>query len=377
VANGGVGNQAFDVVLCKRQVVGKCASLFIRAQKRVGANMKMDKLLVILIYLLVTQCTSALTGVVDFDTDNIVVYSVDKDGLYQYDQSTANTTKIADLKEVFIDNSLTFIDDSVVIIGYRGEAINEARDKITGELLECPCSSTDSLIVQGIVGSYKYDRYTLYRQTFQAINIKTHNSWVHKTIDYKHKEMDTLTVTKTLYNSRGDVFSSNDTIYRCNGISYSSDGLRFCDSERFYSESNVVNDKLVFSRKGNLYLRENGKEILLLEFDGHFDPKFGSGYFQPTLALDGEKVTFRYLAGFLKSGSGLFELDLKTMGKKEIMKDDFFRPIYSPDGRYLLLGKYQRQDKSKGTWINDIYILDLKTSKTKKIAEGDLFTWKK
>ena len=324
-----------------------------------------------------TGCASTSTNFTDQDKHNSVIYSVDKAGLYQYDQSTDQTIKIADLNEVFIDNSLIFINDSVVVIGYRGQEIKEARDKVTGERLECPCSSSDSLIVQGIVGSYKYDRYTLYRQTFQAININDKEKWLYQTVDYEHKEMDSLTVTTSNFKQNGDTASVTDTVYRCNGISYSSNGLTFCQSERFYSESNSVNDKQVYSRRGNLYLKENGKETLLLEYDGNFDPKFGSGYYQPTLSPDGEKVAFRYLAGFLKSGSGLFELDLKTMDKREITNDDYFRPIYSSDGNYLLLGKNQRQDKSNQTWINDIYILDLNNNQTKKIGKGDLFIWKK
>ncbi|MCB9336157.1 MAG: PD40 domain-containing protein [Flavobacteriales bacterium] len=331
----------------------------------------MDKFLAILILFLGLQCSSQPTRNINLYIDNVVIYSVDKDGLYRYDLSTDKSIKITTLNEIFIDNSLTFINDSVVVIGYKGQIINEARDKVTGERLICPCSSTDSLIVRGLVGSYKYDRYTLYKQTYQAVNITNQKSWLYQTIDYEHKEMDTLTVTTTKFNFDGDIISIADTVYRCNNISYSSDGLTFCKPERFYSSSNSVKNKQVYSKKGNLYLRENNTETLILEYDGHFDPKFGSGYYQPTLSPDGNKVIFRYLAGFLKSGSGLFELDLKTMKKMKLTKDDYFHPTYSPDGRYLLIGKTQHQYK------NDIYIFDLKTKKRKKIGKGALFTWRK
>ena len=130
----------------------------------------------------------------------------------------------------------------------------------------------------------------------------------------------------------------------------------------------------MISRRGNLILITNYKEKALLKFDGRFDPKFGSGYFSPTLSADGKKVAYQYMAGFLENGSGIYEMDMKSKSKKELIGAGYYQPKYSPDGLYLLLGHNNHRTENN-TWINDIYILDIQSKELEKIGQGDEYLW--
>ena len=67
-------------------------------------------------------------------------------------------------------------------------------------------------------------------------------------------------------------------------------------------------------------------------------------------------------------------MNLKTKSKTKLVGEGFSNPLYSPDNRYLLLFSNNRQAK-KRTWINDIYILDVKSKTKKKVAEGENYLW--
>lgn len=121
-------------------------------------------------------------------------------------------------------------------------------------------------------------------------------------------------------------------------------------------------------------MKDNNIEIILLKYDGHFDPKFGSGFYNPTLSSNAEKVTFQYLAGFLKSGSCIYEMDVKTKTKNKLIGEGYFNPLYSPDNKLLLLFSDNRQSKSN-TWINDIHIFDIATKNKIKVGQGENYLW--
>lgn len=333
--------------------------------KMLDSNKKMHRILTISVLFLCFQGSSQQTKLNNTNHKNKVVYTVDKEGIYIYDQATKKSEKISNLQKDIIDNSLSFINDSVFIIGYRNLIIHESRNKITGEVLKCPCSSSESLVFNGIVKSYKYDRYDIYENYFKAINIRSKDTWLFKSIKYEHKENDTLTIRTTFFEKNGEITSIKDTKSRSTRHSSSSDDFNTFYSDRFYSESNIVNSKQVFTRRGNLYLRENGFETLLVEFEGNFDPKFGSGYYKPSLSKDEEKVAFQVLPGFLGKDFYIVEYDLKTKSKTTIT-NGFFEPKYSLDGIFLLLKKN-----------NNIYIHDLRNGQTKKIAKGDNYIWNK
>ena len=102
--------------------------------------------------------------------------------------------------------------------------------------------------------------------------------------------------------------------------------------------------------------RKNGftlEETLLTHYD--------------TIPKDGKKVAYQYLAGFLKSGSAIFELNVDTKEQKKIIGEGYFGPKYSNDGNWLLVGENQRKPNLK-TRIFDIYILNILTGKKIKIA---------
>jgi len=309
----------------------------------------------------------------DFTTNSktSLFYTINKKGLFKYTLEDANTIQVLDLKEDFLDNSLRYINDTLISVGYGGKILNDQKPRLDN-LQYYHIEDGDTVLITSPV----YDNYLYYSQTFYIINTNTLQTWKYKVLDYEHKDMDTLRTKTTLFSMAGDVTSSTIKTTRCSSISNSSAGLRFCENTgRFYSISDTINNKQVFSREGSLYLLSNNRERCILKYKGHFEPKFGSGYFQPTISPNGDAVVYLYAAGFLKSGSGLFQLDMKTKKSTEISKGSFSDPLYSPDGKYLLVGKNKRSDKLTDTWIKDIYMYDLINKTDVKIGEGDLYLW--
>lgn len=309
------------------------------------------------------------------NVENEIIYSIDKDGIYIYNCSTEKTEKIYTSDKIFLASSLQSIDTNNIIVGHQSTMREEEKPRLVYSKYFYRVDGDSSFVTDNPPYTV-YDKYKYVTESFFAININDKNSYKFKTLDYEHKEYDTLKIKETYFSINQTILSEFDTLTICNGTSSSSKGIRFCDFKRFYAESESVKGKKVISCKGDLILIENKQEEIILKYDGNFDPKFGSGYYNPTLSPDGTKVIYQYLAGFLKNGSGIFELDLNTKKIKKIIGSGYFDPKYSPNGNFIMLGKNQRQAKFN-TWIDDIYILNLNTGKKKKIGEGDIYIWKK
>jgi hypothetical protein len=306
---------------------------------------------------------------------NVVLFTVDKDGVYEYNCSTKSEQKIYTTDEVFISSSLLSINDSIIIVGHQSETTEEERPRLVNSKYFYRADG-DSSFVTDTPPYTLYDKYKFTSETFYGINLSSKNSYKYKTIQYEHKDFDTLRIKTTSYNRNSDTIQFTESISNCNKTSHTSKGVDFCDSNgRYFSESKLVNGRKIISRRGDLILIENNKEETILKFDGHFDSKFGSGYYNPSISPDGQKVIYQYLTGFLKDGSAIFELDIKTKKVTKIIGSKYFNPKYSPDGKYILIGKSQRQGKLN-TWIKDIYILNLTTGKKQKIGTGDKDIWK-
>jgi hypothetical protein len=218
------------------------------------------------------------------------------------------------------------------------------------------------------------DNYDYLTDSIYHINVKTSKSFLATIKDYEHYEHKTLKIRTRNFDPIGNLISEKDTSFACGGRSSSLKGIRFCDFTRFYEESETVLGKTIVSERGDLILQDGNSNSVLLKFDGHFDPKFGSGYYNPTLSSDGRKTSFQYLAGFLKSGSCIYEMDIGTKSKTKLIGEGYFNPVYSPDNKFLLLFSDNRQSK-ENTGINDIYIFDIATKTKKKIGQGDNYLW--
>lgn len=150
--------------------------------------------------------------------------------------------------------------------------------------------------------------------------------------------------------------------------------------ERYYSEHSLGNLK-VFSSKGSIYYIENADTTILVKYNGIFDSKWGSGYYQPKICPNNKSVLYRYLPNFaeylVKGDSVNQSLQIVDLDTKEIevIKSGVFRdPSFSSDGHYLL---FKRNEKKTGnnTRFSSIYILDMKTKVEYKVGDAYSAFW--
>lgn len=176
-----------------------------------------------------------------------------------------------------------------------------------------------------------------------------------------------------------------DTLKNCTGSSSSLKYVKYnCQEnffERFYSEAISKKGEKVFSRKGDIYLISNDNtETKIMDFEGEFDAKFGNGFYQPKFILNEEKVLFRKLSGFLGGDKpSLYIYDRKEK-VCEIFTEGRFRNIkISNNGKYMLFSRTKKISlhSSSNCRNEDLFIMNLKTKKYKKIGEGNHFEWKK
>ena len=294
------------------------------------------------------SCTAGLTS----QPKQSIYLSKDKDGLYLYDPTTEKEKNIfkATDKQVFLDEPLKISGDTLTF-------------GIMGELVFAETSPTES-------GGERYFK------DYYSVDLKTGKSWLSGKISYEVIGHSTLNI-KVLsvdINGKTNILSDTSMIYK--GSSTTSKGVVYNDFKpRFFSKQSL-GDKSVFSLRGSIYYANKSDTTLLVEYKGHFDPKFGSGYFQPQLDPTGRYAVFRYLPGFMnfKEDASLQKVNIQTK-KTEILKTgDFNDPTFSADGKFILFSRDQKEGKLN-TWISKIYLLDMTTLKERKISNAYSAQW--
>lgn len=274
----------------------------------------------------------------------------DKDGLYLYDFIKQKDTLIfkANSKQIFLDEPCTFSGDTLQF-GFRGE-------------YDYP-NETNTL------------KGSTYYKTYYSLNVKTGSNWISKKVLYETNESDSLKITTQIFTPAGKLISTKDSLTKYQGLSSTYKGITFNDNKpRFFSKS-TVGDKSVYSLRGNIYLTEKTDTTLLVKFDGHFDPKFGSGYFQPRLDPKAKYALVTYLPGFMSfSDPSLKKIDINTKDVSTFRKGSYSDLTFSKDGNFFLFKRNERQGKND-TWLSDIYIFDLTMKKEFKIGEADVAQW--
>ncbi len=321
----------------------------------------------ILILTTILSCKSQIKSNLHF------AYTVDKEGVYLYSLTDNKANAIYTTDKVFLNDYFKQINDSTLQVGHQSKMRSEERERKVYSKYFYRADGDSTFITDNPPYTVK-DNYDFLTDSIYHINIKTAKSFLATVIDYEHYEHSTLKIKTRSFNNEGKLISEKDTSFVCGGTSSSSKGIRFCNFTRYYGESETVLGKTIITERGDLILKEGNTKTVLLKFDGHFDPKFGSGYYNPTLTSDGKKTTFQYLAGFLKSGSCVYEMDIDTKSKTKLVGEGYFNPIYSPDNKLLLLFSDNRQSKGN-TWINDIYIFDIATKTKNKIGQGENYLW--
>lgn len=330
--------------------------------------MRIDKL-VFLAFIL----TTILSCKTQIKSDLQFVYTVDKEGVYLYSLTNNESKEIYTTDRVFLNDYFKFLNDSTLQVGHQSEMRSEEKERKVYSKYFYRADGDSTFITDNPPYTTK-DNYDYLTNSIYNINIKTAKSFLASIVDYEHYEHSTLKIKTRNFNQDGKLISEKDTSYVCGGISSSSKGVWFCNFTRYYRESKTVLGKTIITERGDLILKDGNFKSVLLKFDGHFDPKFGSGYYNPTLTSDGNKTSFQYLAGFLNNGSCIYEMDIDTKSKKILIGEGYFNPLYSPDNKLLLLFADNRQSKGN-TWINDIYILDIASKTKTKIGQGENYLW--
>lgn len=295
---------------------------------------------------------SCSTGLPHKPKQNILLFK-DKDGLYQYDPTTEKEKLIfkASDNQVFLDEPYQLSGDTLTF-GFSGEM-----------------TFTDTT---------EYSAGEKYFKDYFSVDLKSGNNWNSKKILYEVVGHDILKVKTLLFAPSGQNTFVSDTAMRYTGSSSTSKGITYNEFKpRFFSKA-TLGDNSVYSFRGNIYLTHLTDTTLLVEYKGIFDPKFGSGYFQPQLDPTGQYAVFRYLPGFMnfKENSSLQKVDLKTKNVSEVKEGDFNEPTFSDDGNFLLFSRNQKEGKGN-TWISDIYILDLTSLREHKISKAYSAAWER
>jgi len=322
-------------------------------------------------------CTVGLTTFfsckTEIKSDLQFAYTIDKEGLYLYSLTKNTAESIYKTDRVFLNDYFKQINDSTLQVGHQSKMTSEEVERKVYSKYFYRADGDSTFITDNPPYTTK-DNYDYLTDSIYYINLKTTKSFLASVIDYEHYEHTTLKIKTRNFDPNGNLISEKDTSYVCGGTSSSLKGIRFCNFARYYGESETIDGKTIITERGDLIMKQRNSKSTLLKFDGHFDPKFGSGYYNPTLTSDGKKTTFQYLAGFLKSGSCIYEMDIDTKSKTKLIDEGYFNPIYSPDNKLLLLFSDNRQSKSN-TWINDIYVFDIATKTKKKIGQGENYLW--
>ena len=304
-------------------------------------------------YLSIILTILAFKGCLPRQTPNqSILLFKDKDGIYQYDPTKGKEKIIfkSTNTQIFLDEPFRLIGDTLTFgvegkFSYSDTANNSAGGK--------------------------------YFKDYISVDLKSENNWLSAKILYEVVGHDTLKIRSQTFNPKGFITFQSDTSMIFKGLSSTYKGYTFNDFKpRFFSKS-TVGEKTVFSLRGNIYYVDKGDTIKIVDYNGSFDPKFGSGYFEPQLDPTGQYAVFRYLPGLMKftESPSLQKVDLRTKHVEKIKSGDFVEPLFSKDGQFLLFKRNERQG-NKDTWISDIKLLDLKTNYEWKIGEANAASWK-
>lgn len=299
-----------------------------------------------ILFFILNSCT---TTTINKPAQSVLLFK-DKDGIYLYNATTKTESIVfnATANQVFLDEPYKLANDTL-IFGVKGDLTYDDSVNFHGE------------------HSFK-DYYTL--------DLNSGNHWLSEKIHYSVID-HTLKISTQKFNASGDVVSRTDTAVAYIGSSSSSKGITYNEFKPRFFSSSTVNRKTVYSNRGSIYFVENNDTTKLVDFKGNFDPKFGSGFYQPVLDPSGEYVIYRYLPGFMnfKEEASLQKVEIKTKRKSIIKKGEYSNPSFSSDGQFILFERNGRFNKMN-CWISDIYILDIATLTEGKIGVANSASWK-
>jgi len=285
----------------------------------------------------------------------------DKDGIYLYDPNNYSETVVykAKKEQVFLNEPMLLKNDTLYF----------------GVLGKIKIKKDDSLYLGEI-----------FSNRFYCKDVRNNELWLSKAEVFETFRKPKRLLKKQIisYSPIGDSLVVLDTIVPYNRRSRSYKeiiiGKNEDFKERYYSEHSLGSSK-VFSSRGSIYYIENADTTILVKYNGIFDSKWGSGYYQPKICPNNKGVLYRYLPNFaeylVKGDSVNQSLQIVDLDTKEIevIKTGIFRdPSFSSDGHFVL---FKRNGKKTGnnTWISSIYILDMKTKVEYMVGDAYSAFW--
>ena len=296
-------------------------------------------------FILVVLFISCKERIASIPNQSIFLFK-DNDGLYLYNPKTEKEKIILKLEkdEIFLDEPCKIINDTLIV------GLKEKK-----------------YIHEGFIKNYF------------SLDLKSGKKWLSQKLIYQkyYKEEYKLNIKTISFDLNGDTTDISDMTMPWQSTEGSWKGKVFNDLHpRFYSEQ-VLGDKKIFSLQGSLYLCRSLDTILILEFKGKYDPKFGCGYLQPEIDPSGKYAIYRFAPEFwdIFHSSSLRRIELDTKNTEKLKAGEFISPTFSSDGKFILFYRNYKENKLK-IWSNDIYILDVLTLSEKKISNAYSAQWK-
>ena len=337
-------------------------------------NVKMKQINIFITAIIIFISSSAYSENTDEAKDHWVLLIKTGDGLFLY-----NFMSQEHIKVFTFANEYEYIEPSEVdIIDNKLSFIVAGKDKRLLSSL-----SRKKYINKYKKGFYIEKQYLITLDSFQTYLFKEIKSEIKDSLRF---------VTEFIYSQTGKIIDT---------VQYSTPEMpiiKFLHTR--VDETEEVNGIKVGAQKGNLYIKEPGKEWRLLlrhwrEFkvkdENYIEnleiAKFGRGYISPALSRDGRKVIFIDIEaskkglGFLKrlfkgvEKSTLIEMDLTTLRQKKyelnklvtVFRAGVSYPQYSYTNRYVLFMASFRNEK--------YCVLDLKTKKMYELPRCQFAIW--
>lgn len=200
-----------------------------------------------------------------------------------------------------------------------------------------------------------------------------------KTIHYQKKANDSLLRVIIYFDGRDRV---EETLEDCNpnNIFWNTALDYKCERRpRFYAEDYSRQGKKVYSLHGDICISSDTGDVCIIAFDRQFDPKFGSGYYQP-LFLNENEILVRKMPGFLvfKEKPALYKYNIVTKEKTLFVEGAYSDIQLSQNKKYLLYSKHNflRNFSREKCNDRDIYLMNIQTKKSKLIGSGNYLKWK-
>lgn len=301
--------------------------------------------------------------------------------------TTQEIETVHDFPNDFKLHSINFSNKDLITVSQSSENKEIAIHRNSGDTVKCPCPDRYFMWTHTGNGDIPsdYRKVQYYVDTIYAISILEHSHWKEKIVRYELRNLrenkntgtyDINVSTRSLNENSNLQYDSttyvtcgsriNDRIYPCyNGI----------DSDSWYSTSETINGVRYFTRSGDIYKTENGKEELFLKYEHGFSRKTGGGYHMPSLNFDGSKLVLIYAESsfyslFDPNATDLIIVDTETKEIKTLSNDDYINPQFSPDGRFIVAELFESYVSS-----NEIHIYNVEEESFTTIGKGSSYAW--